>query len=76
MLMRIRRREHNTPVLKPQHWLPLRFRTDFKILLLVFKCLNGLAYLSDLLLSYQACRLSEKLRAVETVGIFKKEAWD
>ena len=34
------------------------FRIDFKVLLLVFKCLNGLgpSYLSDLLLSYQPSR--------------------
>ncbi len=33
------------------HWLPVRFRIDFKVLSLIFKCLNGLAppYLSDLL---------------------------
>ncbi len=33
------------------HWLPVCFRIDFKILLFVFKILNGLApaYLSELL---------------------------
>ena len=33
------------------HWLPLNKRIRFKILLLVYKCLNGLApiYLSELL---------------------------
>ena len=33
------------------HWLPIRYRIHFKILLLTFKCLHGLApkYLSDLL---------------------------
>ena len=33
------------------HWLPLNYRIHFKILLLVYKCLNGLApiYLSELL---------------------------
>ena len=38
-------------LLKTLHWLPISFRIDFKILLLTFKCLNGLApdYLSELL---------------------------
>ena len=55
---RTRGREHITPVLKSLLWLPVRFRIDFKVLLLVFKCLNGLgpSYLSDLLLPYQPPR--------------------
>ena len=42
---------HITPVLCDLHWLPIRYRINFKILLLTFKCLHGLApkYLSDLL---------------------------
>ena len=42
---------HITPILKELHWLPVRFRIDFKILLLTFKILRGLApkYLSDLI---------------------------
>uniref|UniRef100_A0A8C9YNU4 Reverse transcriptase domain-containing protein n=1 Tax=Sander lucioperca TaxID=283035 RepID=A0A8C9YNU4_SANLU len=43
------RRAHITPVLYTLHWLPVRFRIDFKILLFAFKALNGLApeYLSE-----------------------------
>jgi hypothetical protein len=39
-----------TPVLFSLHWLPVRFRVNFKVLLLTFKCLHCLApkYLSDL----------------------------
>ncbi|XP_041807510.1 uncharacterized protein LOC121616777 isoform X2 [Chelmon rostratus] len=36
------RRQHITPVLFSLHWLPVSFRIDFKILLFVFKALNGL----------------------------------
>ncbi len=43
LLTGVRKREHITPVLISLHWLPVRFRIDFKVLLLVFKCLNGLA---------------------------------
>ena len=40
-----------TPVLRELQWLPVKFRVEFKIALLVFKTLNGLApqYLSELL---------------------------
>lgn len=52
VLTKTGRQEHITPVLKSLHWLPVCFKIHFKILLLVFKCLNGLGptYLSDLLL--------------------------
>lgn len=40
-----------TPILSALHWLPIKFRIDFKILLFVYKALNNLApqYLTDLL---------------------------
>uniref|UniRef100_A0A3B3SDN5 Reverse transcriptase domain-containing protein n=1 Tax=Paramormyrops kingsleyae TaxID=1676925 RepID=A0A3B3SDN5_9TELE len=43
--------EHITPVLASLHWLPVRYRIVFKVLLFVYKILNGLApaYLSELL---------------------------
>ena len=46
-----RKKNHISPVLASLHWLPVSFRIDFKILLFVFKALNGLApqYLSELL---------------------------
>ena len=42
---------HITPVLKDLHWLPVERRIQFKVLLYVFKGLNGLApkYITDLL---------------------------
>ena len=48
------RYDHVTPVLRSLHWLPVSARIDFKILLLVFKVLNGLGplYLSELLEPY------------------------
>ena len=46
---------HITPILKELHWLPIKYRIDFKVILLTFKALNGLAppYLSELLSPYQ-----------------------
>ena len=51
LLTGTKRYQHITPVLASLHWLPVRQRIDFKIALLVFKCLNGQApsYLCELL---------------------------
>ena len=40
---------HITPILEDLHWLPIIYRIEFKIVLLTFKCLYGLApqYLGD-----------------------------
>jgi hypothetical protein len=41
--------DHITRALRELHWLPVRKRIDYKVALLVFKCLHGLAasYLAD-----------------------------
>ena len=43
--------DHVGDTLKDLHWLPVRERIQFKILLLVFKCLNGMGptYLNEML---------------------------
>jgi len=40
---------HITPVQRQLHWLPVKQRIDFKLAVLVYKSLHGLAppYLSD-----------------------------
>ena len=49
---------HITQVLKDLHWLPVKKRITFKMLLLTYKCLNGLAppYLEELLKPYAPSR--------------------
>ena len=49
-----RRRYHITPVLFSLHWLPVRQRIDFKLLLLVFRAVHHLCpvYLSSLAIPY------------------------
>ncbi len=51
ILTRIRTSEHFTPVLRSLHWLPNTFRIDFKVVLFVYKSLNGLGpkYIADML---------------------------
>ena len=50
---------HVTPILKELHWLPIEQRVAFKVLLLAYKGLNGLApkYISDMLVRYTPCRV-------------------
>ena len=49
-----RKRDHITPVLYILHWLPVKERIEYKILLITFKALSGLAprYIIDLLCVY------------------------
>lgn len=58
VLTNTRKLDHITPVIKSLHWLPVSQRIDFKILLLVYKALNGLGpkYMLDLLVPYEASR--------------------
>ena len=43
--------EHTSPILQQLHWLPVKFRIDFKILMLTYKALNNQVpdYISELL---------------------------
>ncbi len=54
VLTRTRKYDHISPVLSTLHWLPIKHCIDFKILLMTYKALNGLApqYLSELLSHY------------------------
>ena len=49
--MSCKKYDHTTPILINLHWLPVRYRINFKILLLTFKALYGMApsYIIDLI---------------------------
>lgn len=51
-------REHITPVLSTLHWLPVQYRIDFKILLMVFKAFHNIApsYITNLLKDHTPVR--------------------
>ena len=53
-----RRVDHIPPILRKLHWLPVRKRSIFKILLITYKFLNGLAssYLAELINLHQPLR--------------------
>ena len=58
VLTRTRKYDHITPILSSLHWLPVKYRIDYKLLLLTYKALNGLApmYLTSLLTRYNPSR--------------------
>ena len=63
---------HITPLLKNLHWLPIRQRIAFKILLIVYKALNGQApcYISELL-AWKANTYSHNLRSSKDTLLLK-----
>ncbi|KAI5615362.1 hypothetical protein C0J50_10871, partial [Silurus asotus] len=66
VLARSRKYDHITPVLIILHWLPIKSRIDYKILLLNYKTLNDLVpkYLNKLFLPIS-------VRDSDTVSVFK-----
>ncbi len=58
VLTRSRKYDHITLILQSLHWLPIKFRISYKILLLAYKALNDLApvYLTNLLSRYNPTR--------------------
>jgi len=62
LLTRTSRAEHITPVLEQLHWLPVKQRVVFKILLQVYRACNNLApeYICELL---HACAPTRALRS-------------
>lgn len=49
LIYNARRFDHITPTLRILHWLPVKYRIDFKIILITHKVVNGCApaYLSE-----------------------------
>nr|XP_055058719.1 uncharacterized protein LOC129442564 [Misgurnus anguillicaudatus] len=69
ILMRVRKYDHITPILKTLHWLPVSSRIEYKVTLLTYKCIYGDAppYLKELLTSQNTTR---SLRSVSE-GLLK-----
>ena len=81
IITRTKKFDHISGVLKKLHWLPIKARIDYKVLLLVFKCLVGIgpSYLKELLsmktysryntrYSKDKLRLSEPEMNMKTMG--------
>ena len=74
-----RRFEHIRPVLAHLHWLPIRFRAQFKVLVLTYKALYGLGpqYLTEHLSRHEPTRTlrstSKVLLRVPTLRVATRE---
>ncbi len=53
-----KKRDHITPVLISLHWLPVKYRIQYKVLMFVYKALHNQApeYIKDMLIPYQSQR--------------------
>ena len=58
VLTKSKKHDHITPILQELHWLPIRQRIQFKILLIAFKSQFGLtpSYIANLLVPYAPSR--------------------
>ena len=58
LVMGAKLHDHITPVLARLHWLPVKQRISFKMLLLTYKCIHGAtpAYLTELIQLYEPRR--------------------
>ncbi len=78
VLTRTRKYDHISPVLSTLHWLPIKHCIDFKILLMTYKALNGLApqYLSELLSHYIPSRPLRSQNSGRLIILWHKGAYE
>ena len=71
VIKKVRKRNHITPHLKDLHWLPVRYRIEFKILLLTYKSLHGLAphYITELLKKLRNTRREQNKLLVPEINL-------
>jgi hypothetical protein len=58
LILRTRKREHVTPLLRELHWLPIQARIDYKLSMICHAFFQGSApqYISDIFTAYQPAR--------------------
>ena len=58
LITRTHKMEHITPVLKTLHWLPISYRSQYKLMMYTYRALNDTApvYLKELVVPYQPTR--------------------
>ena len=64
-----RKSDHITPILRSLHWLPVKYRIDFKIIILTFRILHGQApeYMCSMInrqVNSRCLRSSSKVRLI------------
>ena len=55
LVAKVKKFDHISPILKELHWLPVNKRIEFKVLLITFKAMNGLApgYIAGMVKKYK-----------------------
>jgi len=53
VVLNLRKYDHITPALRQLHWLPVKYRIQFKVILIVYKALHNMApkYIKDMLVT-------------------------
>ena len=76
LLSGVKRYQHISPTLAALHWLPIRFRIDFKVLMLTYKALNGLGprYLAERLFPPSSTRVTRASQEVRLRSLTPREA--
>ena len=66
-----RRRDHVTPLLHQLHWLSIPERVEFKLCVLMYRCLHGIgpAYFSDDLKLVSEISSRQRLRSASTTSL-------
>ena len=64
--------DHVTPLLKARHWLPIEQRIIFKLSVMMYKTVNGMApsYLQEYVILPASSRSSLRLRSADTGQLF------
>lgn len=64
--------DHVTPLLQARHWLPIEQRIVFKLGVMMYKTVNGMApsYLQEYVISPASSRLSLRLRSADTGQLY------
>jgi len=65
------RRDHVTSLLRDRHWLPVKQRIEYKLCMLVHRCLHGDApsYLADLITPSAAATVRPGLRSAASSSV-------
>ena len=75
-----RKHDHVTPIVRELHWLPVKYRIMYKILLLVFKSLYDSApnYLQELIKKYRPSRnlCSSTQSRLTCTSVAASELWN
>uniref|UniRef100_A0ABM5FF54 Reverse transcriptase domain-containing protein n=1 Tax=Pogona vitticeps TaxID=103695 RepID=A0ABM5FF54_9SAUR len=76
LLTGVRKYQHISPTLAMLHWLPIRFRIDFKVLMLTYKALNSLGprYLAERLLPTSSTHVTHTSQEVRLRSLTLREA--